>query len=298
MSASTEVPVVGARQPCPCGSGKRYKACHGSSRTDRSFVARPFAGRVDEPEWVMLREVVPAAVAPLKTVDGRTATLATVLPLAWPAMVRADGMVFVGMQVQGRSGDVAADLGGALMQALEAEPGSAITTVEPGGPRIQDVLDPAPLEVELRDGFDFWVEGVPDPAGVITESMERANAAVIPTVRLSSVSAAYWCRMKERSHLRWALPYDEDPALDALARLAAARALDLGEGTRYVGSFRAHGLLVPVWDLPHEREAAEVEEPAAALWQRIEAEVAAPRALTGEERRVRAGLLSRQLTLR
>ena len=298
MSAPTEVPVVGARQPCPCGSGRRYKACHGSSRADRAFVARPFAGRVDEPEWVMLREVVPAAVAPLKTVDGRSATLATVLPMAWPAMVRADGAVFVGMQVPGRSGDVAADLGSALAKALEAEPGTAITTVEPGGPRIQDLVDPAPLEIEVRDGFDFWVEGVDDPVGVVTESLERANAAVIPTARLSSVPAAYWCRMKEKAHLRWALPFDEDPALDAMARLAAARTLDLGEGTRYVGSFRAHGLLVPVWDLPHETEAAEVEEPAAALWERLQAELAAPRALSDEERRVRAGLLSRQLTLR
>ena len=247
----------------------------------------------------MLREVVPAATAPLKTADGRTATLATVLPLAWPAMVRADGEVFVGLQVPGRSGDVSADVGGALTQALDAAPGSAVTTIEPGAAaRLQDVLDPAPIEVTVHQGFDFWVEGVADPTGEVTESLERANAAVIPTVRLTSVYAAYWCRMKERAHLRWALPFDEDPALDALARLGAARALDLGEGTRYVGSFRAHGLLVPVWDLPHDRESDAVEEPAAALWQRLNDELAAPRALTDDERRARSGLLSRQLTLR
>jgi hypothetical protein len=296
---TTEIPVVGAREPCPCGSGRRYKACHGSGRGDRAFVARPFAGRVDEPEWVMLREVVPAAVAPLTLADGRTATLATVLPLAWPAMVRADGGVFVGMQVPGRSGDVSADLGAALALALAAEPGSAISTVEPSaGPRLQDLLDPAPIQVDVRQGFDFWVEGVDDPTGEVTESLERANAAVIPTERLTSVKAAYWCRMKERSHLRWALPFDEEPALDAMARLAAARELGLGEGTKYVGSFRAHGLLVPVWDLPHEMEAKEVEEPAAAFWQRLDAALAAPRALTDDERRARTGLLSRQLTLR
>jgi hypothetical protein len=296
---TSEIPVVGARQPCPCGSGRRYKACHGSGRTDRAFVARPFAGRVDEPDWVMLREVVPAAVAPLTLKDGRTATLATVLPLAWPAMVRSDSTVFVGMQVPGRSGDIAADLGTALALALEAQPGNAVTTIEPGaGPRIQDLLDDAPLAVDVRHGFDFWVEGVDDPTGEVSESLERANAAVIPTARLTSVEAAYWCRMKERSHLRWALPFDEEPALDAMARLAAARELGLGEGTRYVGSFRAHGLLVPVWDLPVEMEAGEVEAPAAALWSRLEAELAAPRALTDEERRARTGLLSRQLTLR
>ena len=299
MDTATEIPVVGARQPCPCGSGRRYKACHGSSRAERAFVARPFAGRADEPEWVMLREVVPAATAPLTLVDGRTATLATVLPMAWPALGRSDGTVFVGMQVPGRSGDVAADLGGALAMALEAEPGTAITTVDPGAaPRIQDLLDPAPLAVEVHEGFGFWLEGIEDPSGQIAESMERANAAAVPTARLASVEAAYWCRMKERCHLRWALPFDEEPALDALARLAATRALGLGEGTKYVGSFRAHGLLVPVWDLPHDMAAADVEAPAAALWERLQAELAAPRALTDEERRARTGLLSRQLTLR
>jgi hypothetical protein len=298
-ATGNEIPAVGARQPCPCGSGRRYKACHGSGRGDRAFVARPFEGRVDEPEWVMLREVVPAATAPLKLTDGRTATLATVLPMAWPAMVRADGAVFVGLQVPGRTGDIAADIGGALALALDAKPGTAITTIEQGGaPRIQDMLDPAPLEVEVRNGFDFWVEGVEDASGEVAESLERANSAVIPTARLSSVPAAYWCRMRERAHLRWALPFDEEPALDAMARLAAGKALGLGEGTKYVGSFRAHGLLVPVWDLPHETEAEAVEEPAAVLWERLQAELASPRPLTSEERRARTGLLSRQLTLR
>lgn len=299
MTTTSDVPVVGARQPCPCGSGRRYKACHGSGKADRAFVARPFAGRSDEPEWVMLREVVPAATAPLTLVDGRTATLGTVLPLAWPAMVRNDGAVFVGLQVPGRSGDVSKDIGHALAMALEAPPGTSITLLEPGpAPRLQDLLDPAPIEVTVHNGFDFWVEGVDDPTGEVAQSLERANAAVIPTARLTSVQAAYWCRMKERSHLRWALPFDEEPALDALARLSAARELSLGEGTRYVGSFRAHGLLVPVWDLPHEMEASEVEAPAAALWERLQTLVTETAPLSDDERRARSGLLSRQLTLR
>jgi hypothetical protein len=152
--------------------------------------------------------------------------------------------------------------------------------------------------VTVRDGFEFWVEGVADVAGDIADAMERANAAIVPTARLSSVTAAYWCRMKERAHLRWALPDDEDPLLDAMSRLAAAHALGLGEGTRYVGSFRAHGLLVPVWDLPADMPAGAVEEPAAAWRERLDAELAAPRALTDEEKRFRSGLTSRQLTLR
>jgi hypothetical protein len=104
--------------------------------------------------------------------------------------------------------------------------------------------------------------------------------------------------MRERSHLRWALPDDEEPLLDAMARLAAVRELGLGDGTRYIGSFRAHGLLVPVWDLPLAMTAEECEAPAAALRSRLDELLAAPRALSDEERRTRSGLLSRQVTLR
>ena len=57
---------VGPRQPCPCGSGKRYKACHGAADGGASaFVARPFACLAGECDIVALRELVPAATAPL-----------------------------------------------------------------------------------------------------------------------------------------------------------------------------------------------------------------------------------------
>jgi hypothetical protein len=296
------VPVVGPREPCPCGSGKRYKACHGRSSGDRRLVARPFEGLPDEVEWVALREVVPAATARLQvsSAPDRDVTLATVLPLAWPALVRADQRILLGLQVPSRSGDVSRDLGWALEQALTGEPGNPVQSPAlPGpGPRLQDLLAPEPLQVTVHEGFDFWVEGAPDLSGEVAASMERANASVVPTVRLSSVPGAYWCRMRERSHLRWVLPEPEDAALDALARLAAGPGLSLGRGSRYVGSFRAHGLLVPVWDLPLEQEAAALEEPVVALRAALDGELAAPRPLTDAERRTRSGLLSRQLTLR
>ncbi|HVF19677.1 MAG TPA: DUF5926 family protein [Mycobacteriales bacterium] len=264
---------------------------------------RPFEGRVDETEWVALREVVPAATTPLTLVGehaGRSVTLSTVLPMAWPAMVRGDGSVFVGLQTPGRSGDVSRDIGQAIVTALAAEPGAAISNLprDDAAPRVQDLLDPAPLEVTVHDGFDYWVEGVADPTGEVAASMERANASVVPTARLRGVESAYWCRMRERCHLRWALPDDEDALLDAMARLAAAKELGLGDGTKYVGAFRAHALLVPVWDLPVDQPAEACEEPAAALRGRLDDALASPRALTDDERRARSGLLSRQLTLR
>ncbi len=297
------MPVVGGREPCPCGSGKRYKACHGrTANAVPAHVPRPFAGLPDETDWVALREVVPSATAPLTVLgsEDRDVVLTTVLPLAWPAMVRADGRVLLGLQVPGRSGDPSRDLAAALQDALAGPPGAPVVpTGLPGpGPRLQDLLAPQPLQVTVHDGFEHWVEGAPDLDGEVAASLERANASVVPTVRLSSVASAYWCRMRERAHLRWVLPEDEEPLLDALARLAVAGGLGLGPDTRYVGSFRAHGLLVPVWDLPPATGAGQVEEPVAALRARLDDVLAEPRALTGEERRARSGLLSRQLTLR
>jgi hypothetical protein len=297
------VAVVGAREPCPCGSTKRYKACHGrTADADRRLVTRSFQGCADEAEWVALREIVPAATAALHLRDApdRAVTLSTVLPLAVPALVRADGRILLGLQAQSRSGDVSRDLASVLELALASAPGTSIApTALPGpGPRLQDLLTDDPLDVTVHAGFDYWVEGAADPTGEVAASMERANDAVIPTARLSSVSSAYWCRMREKSHLRWVLPEDEEPLLDAMARLAAADRLGLGPDTRYVGSFRAHGLVVPVWDLPLDREAADLEEPATALRLALDDELASPRALTGPERRARAVLLSRQLTLR
>jgi hypothetical protein len=255
---------------------------------------------------VALREIVPAATAPLVLGDGsgeyagRTVTIATVLPLAWPAMVRADGAVFLGLQVNARSGDTSRDLAAALLEALDSTAGTAVTPPGlPGqGPRLQDLLGGDVPHVTVHDGFDFWVEGVPDPQGEVTASMERANAGVVPTARLTGVEAAYWCRIGDSTHLRWALPEDEGPLLDAFARLHVAGSLGLGNGSRYVGAFRAHGLLVPVWDLASGTSAEDIEAPAAAFRLRLDEMLGEAAPLDAEARRARAGLIGRQLTLR
>jgi hypothetical protein len=264
------------------------------------FVARPFAGRADETEWVALREIVPAATAPLRLkASDVPVTLSTVLPLHWPGMVTRGGQRFLGLQVGSRSGDASRDLAYVLDQLLDAEPGSSVQpTGLPGqGPRLQDLHDEAPLEVTVHDGFEYWLEGEQDRTEEMSASMERANASVVPTAKVAGVTSAYWCRMKERSHLRWVLPDDEEPLLDALARLSVSSGLSLGPETRFVGSFRAHGLLVPVWDLPAATEAPELAEPVAAFRTRLDEALAGP-PLTDEQRRARAGLLNRQLTLR
>jgi hypothetical protein len=95
------------------------------------------------------------------------------------------------------------------------------------------------------------------------------------------------------------LPYDEDALLDALARLHVAERDRLVEGGRLVGMFRAHGLLVPVWDLPVGTGAEVLEEPAASFEAALGAALdEADRPLSAAERSARSGLANRQVTLR
>lgn len=174
----------------------------------------------------------------------------------------------------------------------------AAQRVPADGPRLQDLLAPeAGFTPVVHSGFEFWVPDSENTTPEVAASLERANAAAIPTTLLSGTDAAYWCETPEKNHLRWVMPYPEEKLLDALARLHAAGTSSLGAETRLVGSFRAHGLTVPVWDLPSAMGAEECEKPAAEFAERLAAALAADAPLTGEERRARGGLTNRQVTL-
>ncbi|GAB1511902.1 DUF5926 family protein [Actinophytocola sp. KF-1] len=298
---------INPRQACPCGSGKRYKACHGLAGGPVEMpVGRPFEGIVSECELIALREFVPSATSPLTlSVDtDRTVTLATVLPMAAAALVRADGSAFVGLQVQTRSSDVSRDLARALRWALDAKPGDVLPVVGPETEegereRLQDLLDPkTELDPTLHSDFSWWLPEGEEPAGEVALSLERANQAIMPTERIGP--AAYWVDAGDRAHLRWVRPEPEEQLLYALARLHARGELGLGEGSRYAGSFRAHGLLVPVWDLDRELHAREWTKPAEELGTRLDEALASleKTPLTSDERRARDGLIGRQVTIR
>jgi hypothetical protein len=271
------------------------------------FVARPFEGLVDEPEWIALRELVPAASAPLtlkpeivEEYGDRPVTLSTVLPMAWPAMTRQDGRVFIGLQRHVQSGDVSRDLAVAILNALRTAPGDTVgVPALPGeGPRLQDILVDGPLDITMHDGFEYWLDADQADDPNVKASLERANASIYPTVRLTAAHAAYWCRVPEKSHVRWVLAEPEDAALDALARLSAAGDLLLGGDTKFAGMFRAHGLLVPVWDVPRDPEAADWEAPLADFAKRYADTLADAAPLDSAARRAKQGLVGRQLTLR
>lgn len=306
-AADGQVPVVGAREQCPCGSGRRYKACHGraAAQAVTELVQRPFEGLPGECDWIALRELVPAATVELQLKDALpegvpSVTLATVLPMAWPALRRDDGSVLLGLQNDTSSGDISRDLADTLRRALVAAPGTPVQgrRAPADGPRLQDLLDPeGKFEPVVHTGFEFWVPDTESTTPEVTASLERANSAAIPTVKLAGVDAAYWCETPEKNHLRWVMPHAEERLLDALARLHAAGRSSLGEGTRLVGSFRAHGLTVPVWDLPSGVGADDVEKPAAEFAERLAAALADESPLTPDERRARGGLTNRQVTL-
>ena len=311
VEISGEIPVVSMREPCPCGSGRRYKACHGKEASrPATLTSRPFEGFASECDIIAMRELVPSATAPL-TISatgvaakhaGRTVTLVTVLPMAYPALVRTDGSILLGLQVNAGSADASRDVADALLAALDAEPGQPVSMgrVGPDAPRLQDIVDSAsPLTITVFDDFGFWIEdSEAELAPDVKASLDRAKDYANPSARLTSVEAAYWTQMGEKEHLRWIMPFEEDALVTALARLHAAGTSDLGPDTRLVGMFRAQGLIVPVWDLPLGFGAAALEEPAAAFGARLSEALAVTTPMTDPERRARAGLTNRQVTLR
>jgi hypothetical protein len=269
------------------------------------FVGQPFEGLAAEPELIALREFVPSATAELSLANSdETVTLGTVLPMAAAAFVRSDGERFLGMQVQTRSSDISRDLGRSLAWVLEAKPGDVLavpdTTSAPAdGERLQDLLNPgAELEATLHTDFGWWLPEDADASGEVGLSLERANEAIMPTERLSP--GAYWVLAGDKAHLRWVRPEPENLLLQALARLSAAGEIGLGDDSRYAGSFRAHGLLVPVWDLDPEAHAREWADGANELGARLDAALKSldSEPLNAVERRSRDGLIGRQLTLR
>ncbi len=296
--SAADLPVVGQREPCPCGSRKKYKLCHGRAQVHPD-LGRTFEGLPEESEWVALRELIPAGTASIRVLgDSTEVRLSSILPMMWPALRRRDGSVFLGLQSSGPA-DPSRNLAAALAAALVAEPGEPVTPCPAGSARLQEVLDLThPLQVEVHPGFDYWTdtESALDPGA--REALEQANHSVIPTERVPGVTSAYWCQAGEKRHLRWVLPQPEDELLDGLARLHAVGATKLGPDTRYIGAFRAHGLLVPVWDLAADATAEGIAPAAAEFQQRLTEAAASTTALSAAERGARAGVLSRQLTLR
>lgn len=275
-------------------------------RLDAVLVPRPYAGLAAECDLVALREFVPSATAPLPS-EGRALTLATVLPGAAAALVRnaEDGTeeALVGEQVPQHSGNVAADLAAAIVWTRGAKVDDMLVTAtaDDETPSIVDVIGAhTRLDITVHDSFDWWLVGSPAPGDPMRQAVEQANSVLMPSARLDGegLEAAWWVDAGDKAHLRWVRPEDEDALMAALARLAAADALTMGEGSRFAGSFRAHGLLVPVFDLDPAREPQSWVPGTQELGKRLLEALASDAPLTAAERRSRDGIRGRQVTLR
>ncbi|WP_152351469.1 DUF5926 family protein [Brachybacterium subflavum] len=275
-----------------------------STSSRDALVRRPFEGLPQEQDLVAMRQLIPAATISARTTaeyGSEAVTLATILPMNWPAIRRSDGSVVVGLQASVPGGDLSRAFGQAIVQALALEPGSPVPTVtlEDGSPRLQDVLDlDGDFAIEVHDSFEFWVDPEADRTAEVEASLREANDKIMPTRPVAGLEHAYWVDAGPKEHLRWVLDADEDRVVDAVARLHARRESGIGEGTKYVGSFRAEGLTIPVWDLPSGFGAEGVEAQAEAFSARFLEALGTTAPLTVMERRARGGIVARQVTLR
>ena len=146
--------------------------------------------------------------------------------------------------------------------------------------------------------FEWWFTGEVAAGSETAVVVERANAAIMPSARIDGLDAAWWVDAGERAHLRWVRPEDEDSLMLALARVHAAGGLTLGEGSRFAGSFRTDGLLVPVFDLDRTKAPQDWAAATAEFGERLNEALASTDDLNVDERRARDGLRGRQITLR
>lgn len=268
-----------------------------------AFVARPFEDLPFEADLICLRELVPAATASAKLKEefgGQEITITSLLPAAWQAWHREDGALLAGMQVPVSSTDASRDVAHGSLAAAEAQPGTTIeATTEPGqGPRLQDILDTDhPFDIRVLETFEYWKLPEAETDSDVAAALEQANDSISPTEKIASVKSAYWTEMSGRTYVRWARPEGEDSIVDALASLQVEGLNDLGGPGTFLGYFRAHGIIVPVWELEFGTQVDDIEEPIAEFGKRLDAAMNSGEPLTTEARRARSGIVARQLTI-
>lgn len=268
-----------------------------------AFVARPFEGLPFEADLICLRELVPAATASAKLkaeFGGQEITITSLLPAAWQAWHREDGEILAGMQVPVSSTDASRDVAHGILAAVDAEPGTTVeATTEPGqGPRLQDMLDTDhPFDIRVLETFEYWKLPEAETDSDVAAALEQANDSISPTEKLASVKSAYWTEMSGRTYVRWARPEGEDAIVDALASLQVEGLNDLGGPGTFLGYFRAHGIIVPVWELEFGTQVDDIEEPIAEFGKRLDTTMNSGESLSTEARRARSGIVARQLTI-
>ena len=267
------------------------------------FNERPFAGFAREIELVAMREILPAATLQVTAKD-TPIILCTMLPRNAQALIHDDGTIKVALNTRNRSGDAAHDLALVIDRALQAQPGSTIEGLDPRteAPALTDLLDPAEMGTfTLHNDFEFWLDDSTERTPEVQHAIEESADSIVQMGEVAGNRGAYWADMTH-PFLRWVLSEEEEDVLNALARLRAAGKLNVGEGSEFIGAFRACGLVAPVFQLSDEVEidhlSADLAEPLDALRKGLDAALKDASNLTDAERRAKAGIVSRQVSLR
>ena len=316
------------------GSNRAERVAARKARQAQALAApaRPFAGLAAECDLVALRSFVPSATAVLDLVEPgppqpalssvmpdenakapkapagtrNNVVLATILPGAVAALTRESRGATEGLaalQTDPEPADLGAGLAAAIQWAAHAPAGAEYPGADDeSSAALTELLKvDAPLDITVHDDFSWWfAEGTEIPAD-IAAMLERANDTVLPSARMhvnSGKGAPWWVDAGERAHLRWVRPEPEDEVMTALARLHAAGRLTLGEGSRFAGSFRTLGLLVPVFDLDNERHHEEWYDALDQFDDWLAQALTQTGELTAAERSSRDGIRGRQVTLR
>lgn len=270
------------------------------------FVDRPFEGLVRERELVAMREIIPCATMNAQTNEKYGSvpfTFVTLVPDGAGAMVRGDGEILIGLQTRFHTGDLAHDLGVALAAALAmketGEEGIVKFDVRDPGPRLQEMIvnsDDEPT-MELAKDFGYWFDPGEEPDAQRQAALEENREDMVPTEQVPGVHGMYWCQLNN-NFVRYVLSVDEDKLFTGLARLQAAGEARMGEGSKFVGAFRACGIAIPVFQVDPELTPADLAKPAEKLRDALKAAIDKRGPLSDEERRAREGMVSRQVTIR
>ncbi|PID97661.1 MAG: hypothetical protein CSA82_03000 [Actinobacteria bacterium] len=269
------------------------------------FVDRPYEGLEKERELVAMREIIPCAVMSAQTNKKHGSVdfdFVTLLPDGHPALVRGDGRILVGLQTRSHSGDLSHDAAAALLAAIDhrdkGKDGVVDIDVRDPAPRLQDVLDLKSMgDMELFEDFSFWLDPNDEVTDDVQQAIERNRAEIVPTVAVPGTTGMYWCEMNA-NFVRYVTDMEEHKLFNALARLHAADKTRMGEGSRFVGAFRACGIVIPVFELAEGATATDIASDAAAFAKSLEEALTITDPLSPEERRARDGLVSRQVTIR
>lgn len=297
------------KQDLPEGMSRRQAklAARAAERAAFEKDPRPYGELPFETTLVAVQEFVPSATIKVDVVGSdRPIELCTVLPGGAAALVRSaedGGEAFVALQTRSRSNNPNRDLAYALAWAREAEPGSTLENGAADGsqPQLDEILDKnGTFEVTEHDNFAWWFPEGAASNPQVAQIIQMANDSLVPSERVNAdvPGTTWWVQPGDKAHIRWVRQEKEDELLRALARIAARGELHLGEDTKFAGVFRTHDLVVPVWDLPAEREAASYVDDLVALNAKIEEELASDAQLNAEERKQLENIKSRQVTIR